>query len=178
MRADSPPAESAWPTQVQGRPVELTDDSGFARRIIRLAITSCVALGLVWWLAITTLDAHPVIGISLAAGWLLMPSLLLLSLRRPRLRYTLMLPSSLVGLPLLAISAGSLATEPVARVGWLFLSSGILLGGALGIWFWFRWLPVPKFLHDPFSRGRWLLVGLHIALVVGGLALVGVSALR
>ncbi len=178
MRADSPPAKVAWPTQARGRPVELTDDPGFARRIIRLALTSCVALGLVWWLAITTLDGHPVIGISLAAGWLLMPSLLLLSLRRPRLRYTLVLPSSLVGLPLLAISAASLATEPAARVGWLLLSVGILFGGGLGIWFWFRWLPVPAYLHDPFSRGRWLLVGLHIGMVVGGLILVGVSALR
>ncbi len=178
MRADSSPAEGAWPTQVRSRPVELTDDTGFARRIIRLALTSCVALGIVWWLATTTLDAHPAIGQSLAAGWLLMPSLLLLSLRRPRLRYALVLPSSLIGLPLLAISAGSLAREPVARVGWLLLTAGILFGGALGIWFWFRWLPVPAFLHNPFSRGRWLLVGLHIGLVLGGLALVGVSALR
>ncbi len=178
MRADSAPVEGAWPKQARRRPVELTDDPGFARRIVRLALTSCVALGLVWWLAITTLDAHPAIGVSLAAGWLLMPSLLLLSLRRPRLRYALVLPSSLVGLPLLVISAGSLATEPAARVGWLLLSGGILLGGALGIWFWFRWLPVPAYLHDPFSRGRWLLVGLHIGLVVGGLAVVGLSALR
>ncbi len=177
MRADNPPAEGTWPTRAQDRPVELTNDPGFARRIVRLALTSCVALGLVWWLAITTLEAHPATGISLAAGWLLMPSLLLLSLRRPRLRYALVLPSSLVGLPLLAISAGSLATEPAARAGWLLLSAGILLGGVLGIWFWFRWLPVPAFLHDPFSRGRWLLVGLHISLVVGGLALVGVSAM-
>jgi len=159
-------------------PVELTSDAAFARRIIRLAVTSSIALGLVWLLAIVTLDAHPGVGASLALGWLMMPSILFLSLRRPKLRYALAIPSALVGLPLLIICASNLPEGQVARTGWLLLTAGILSGGALGVWFWFRWLPVPSRLHAPFSPGRWALVGLHVAFVVSGLVLVGVSALQ
>ena len=92
-------------------PVELTNDPAFARRVIRLALTSSIALGLVWILAIVTLDAHPSVGASLALGWLLMPSILFLSLRRPRLRYALAIPSALVGVPLLIICASNLPEE-------------------------------------------------------------------
>jgi hypothetical protein len=52
----------------------------------------------------------------------------------------------------------------------------MLLGGFLGIWFWFRWLSVPELLDYPFSRGRWLLIGVHVALIVTGLIVVGVRA--
>lgn len=156
-------------------PVELTGDAAFSRRIIRLAVTSSIALGLVWWLAIVTLDAHPGVNASLALGWLLMPTILFLSLRRPRLRYALAIPSALVGVPLLIICASNLPDGQVARTGWLVLTAGILSGGLLGVWFWFRWLPVPASLHAPFSPGRWALVGLHVALVVSGLLLVGAS---
>ena len=88
--------------------VELTANRGFARRIIRLALTSALALGLIWWLAATTLDAHAVVSIALAAGWLLMPLVLVLSLRWPALRYALVVPSSLVGLALLAVCTSAL----------------------------------------------------------------------
>jgi hypothetical protein len=159
-------------------PVELTDDPAFARRIIRLGFTSSIALGLVWLLATVTLDAHPSVGASLALGWLMMPSILFLSLRRPRLRYALAIPSTLVGVPLLIICASNLPEGQLARTGWLLLTAGILNGGVLGVWFWFRWLPVPRWLHEPFSPSRWTLVGLHVALVVSGLVLVGVSALQ
>ncbi|HEY4955031.1 MAG TPA: hypothetical protein VII02_09110 [Gemmatimonadaceae bacterium] len=159
-------------------PVELTDDPAFARRIIRLARTSSIALGLVWLLATVTLDVHPGVGASLALGWLSMPSILFLSLRRPRLRYALAIPSTLVAVPLLIICANNLPEGQVARAGWLLLTAGILSGGVLGVWFWFRWLPVPGWLHAPFSPGRWTLVGVHVALVVSGLVLVGVTAVQ
>ncbi|HLE56685.1 MAG TPA: hypothetical protein VJB15_06335, partial [Rhodothermia bacterium] len=157
---------------IAAEPVELTRDAAFARRIIRLALTSSIALGLVWLLAVVTLNVHPGVGASLALGWLLMPSILLFSLRRPRVRYALVIPSALVAIPLLVICMDNLPAEPVGRAGWLLLTAGILSGGVLGIWFWFRWMPVPAWLHDPFSRGRWVLVGLHVALVVFGLLLV------
>jgi hypothetical protein len=159
-------------------PVELTDDPAFARRIIRLGFTSSIALGLVWLLATITLDAHPGVGASLALGWLMMPSILFLSLRRPRLRYALAIPSALVGVPLLIICASNQPEGQVARTGWLLITAGILSGGVLGVWFWFRWLPVPGWLHAPFSPSRWTLIGLHVALVVSGLVLVGVTALQ
>lgn len=163
---------------IASEPVELTSDAAFARRIIRLALTSSIALGLVWLLATVTLDVHPGVGASLALGWLSMPSILFLSLRRPRLRYALAIPSALVAVPLLIICAVNLPAEPVARTGWLLLTAGILSGGVLGVWFWFRWLPVPGWLHAPFSPGRWVLVWLHVALVVSGLVLVGVALLQ
>ena len=162
----------------KSQPVELTGDAAFARRIIRLAFVSSIALGLVWLLATVTLDAHPGLNASLALGWLLMPSILMMSLRRPRLRYLLAIPSGLVGVPLLIICASELPAEQIARTGWLLLTAGILSGGVLGVWFWFRWLPVPAWLHEPFSPGRWALVALHVSLVVLGLVLVGVSAMR
>jgi hypothetical protein len=51
------------------------------------------------------------------------------------------------------------------------VTAGILLGSLLGLWFWYRLLPVPASLDDPFSPGRWTLVTAHIALIVVGLAL-------
>ncbi len=153
--------------------VELSADPGFAGRIRRLAGTSVVALGLIWLLAARRLDAHPAVGVALASGWLLMPVVLWSSLRRPRLRYGLIVPSALVSLALLAVGATALPADPLARAGWLTLTAGILVGGVLGGWFWYRWRPVPAALDDPFAPGRWLLVAAHVGLVCAGLLMIG-----
>jgi hypothetical protein len=132
---------------------------------------------LVWLLAVTTLDAPPLLGVALAAGWVLMPTTLFASLARPLLRYALIAPASLVGAGLLAISAWWLPADPVVAAGWLLITAGVLLGGMLGTWFWLRLLPVPHSLDDPFSRGRWALIGIHVALIVSGLGLAATSLL-
>lgn len=161
---------------ITSEPVELTDDPAFDRRIIRLAIVSSFALGLVWLFAKATLDLSPGVRASLALGWLMMPSILLLSRRWPLLRYALAIPSMLVGVPLMIICATALPDGQMARTGWLALTAGILTGGLLGVWFWFRWLPVPSMFHEPFSPERWVLVGIHVVLVMAGLLLVGLAA--
>ena len=152
-------------------PVELTTDRRFRRRVKRLAATSAVALGLIWALAITTLELPIVIYAAFAAGWALMPTTLVASLVRPRLRYGLAVPASLVGIGLLAICIGWLPRDPLVATGWLLMTAGIALGGALGLWLWYRLMPVPARLDDPFSTGRWALIGVHVALVVTGLGL-------
>ena len=53
----------------------------------------------------------------------------------------------------------------------MLVTAGILLGSVLGLWFWYRLLPVPSALDDPFSPGRWTLIGIHIAMIVLGLML-------
>jgi hypothetical protein len=160
-----------------GRPgVELTDDARFARRVRRLTYTSAVVLGLLFVLWTLTLNAHPATGVGLVLGWILMPSILWLSLRRPWLRYALTLPASVVSIALLLICLTALPDNRLASAGWFMITAGVLLGGSLGIWFWFRMLPVPAVLHDPFSPGRWLLVGAHIGLILCGLLLVMLSA--
>ena len=50
-------------------PVELTADRRITRRVKRLAATSSVALGLIWALAVTTLEAPAPVDAALAAGW-------------------------------------------------------------------------------------------------------------
>ena len=158
-------------------PVELSDDRRMAGRVRRLARTAMVALGIIWWLAVTTLEAPPLLGVALLLGWASMPIILLLSLRHPRLRYALVIPSSLVGLPLLGISVLFLPSGPVAAAGWLLITAGILLGSGLGLWFWYRVLPVPRALHDPFSPGRLGLIGVHVALIVVGVGLASAGLL-
>ena len=156
--------------------LEMTGDARFGVRVIRLAATSAVALGLIWGFQFATLHTPALVGISLATGWALMPVLLTASLRWPVARYGLALPSTLVGVGLIAICLTALPTEwGAARVGWLITTAGVLMGGVLGLWFWFRLAPVPRFLDDPFSPGRWTLVALHIVLIVVGLALIGFS---
>ena len=158
--------------------VEMTRHSRFSIRVIRLAATSVVALGLIWGFQFATLQTHTFVGISLAAGWALMPVLLVASLRWPVARYGLALPSTLVSAGLFAIClAGLPADWDAARVGWLMTTAGVLMGGVLGLWFWFRLAPVPRWLDDPFSPGRWALVAVHIALIVVGLVLIGFSVL-
>lgn len=158
--------------------VEMTADARFAVRVIRLAATSVVALGLIWGFQHVTLNAPAFVGICLAAGWSLMPVLLMVSLRWPLARFGLALPSTLVGGGLVAICLTALPPDwGAARIGWLITTAGVLMGGALGLWFWFRLAPVPRFLDDPFGPGRWALVVVHIALIVAGLALICLSGM-
>ena len=158
--------------------VEMTRDSRFGVRVIRLAATSVVALGLLWGFQYATLETPAFVGICLAAGWALMPVLLIASLRWPVARYGLALPSTLVSAGLIAICLTALPPGwGPAGVGWMMTTAGVLMGGVLGLWFWFRLAPVPRFLDNPFSPGRWTLVAVHIALIVVGLALIGSSAL-
>ena len=152
-------------------PVELTADRGMARRVRRLGFVSLVALGLIWGLAAATLRAPLSVSAALAAGWVLMPTVLFASLVRPSLRYALVVPAVLVGGGLLAILIWSLPASPVAAAGWLLVTIGVVLGGLLGLWFWYRWLPVPRPLHDPYAPARLALIGVHVALIVLGWAL-------
>ncbi len=152
-------------------PVELTRDRRFGRRVRRLAAVSAVALGLIWALAVRTLEAPTWVGALFAGGWLLMPSTLLASLARPRLRYGLAVPASLVSIGLIAVAAGWLPGDPLVAAGWLLMLAGVALGGGMGLWFWYRLLPVPAGLDAPFSTGRWSLIAIHVALVVTGFAL-------
>ncbi len=163
---------------LQRSPVEMTADPMFARRVVRLAITSAFILALIWFLVASTLQTHPVIQGGLAGGWFLMPSILGLSLRSPRLRYALIVPFALVSAALLAVCATALPKDTVASVGWLLVTGGVLFGGVLGAWFWFRWAPVPIALIQPFSRGRWALISVHVSLIVAGLVLVSFFAAR
>ena len=158
-------------------PVELSGDRRMAGRVRRLAGTAVVALGVIWWLAVSTLDAPPLLGASLLLGWASMPTILMLSLRLPRLRYALVIPSSLVGIPLLGISALFLPPSAVAAAGWVLITAGILLGSAMGLWFWYRVLPVPRAMDDPFSAARIALIGVHVALVVAGVMLASTGVL-
>ncbi len=158
-------------------PVELSADRRFAERIKRLAAVSLVALGAIWWLATATLQAPPAVRAVLAAGWVLMPATLIASLAAPRLRYGLALPAGLVGGGLLAICAWWLPAAPVAAVGWLLITVGIAFGGLLGFWLWYRLLPVPPALDDPYSPARWAMIGVHVGLIVIGIGLAA-TALR
>ena len=150
---------------------ELSHDPAFAVRVKRLGFVSMVALGLIWWLAVATTDVPARVGVALAAGWVLMPVILFASLRLPPLRYALVLPASLVGVGLLILVGGWLPASGLAATGWLLVTAGIMLGGLLGAWFWFRLLPVPVALDEPFSPGRRALIAMHVALIVVGLIL-------
>lgn len=168
-------AARTWRPAPRPVPVELSADRRMALRVKRLGSVSMVALGLIWGLAVVRLGAPIWVDGMLATGWVLMPTVLFSSLARPRLRYALPLPASLVGLALLAICAWWLPAEPMAAAGWWLMTAGIALGGALGLWFWYRLLPVPAWLDDLNSAGRWGLIGLHVALIVvgWGLAIAG-----
>jgi len=149
-------------------PVELTADPWMAGRIRRLAVTSLVALGMIWWAAEATLDAGEVVSLLLVSGWILMPLTLAASLRAAQIRYLLVVPASLVTLGLIGICLTALPPAPAAATGWLLITAGIVLGGWLGVWLWYRILPVPPMLRDPSAAGRWVLIGVHVGLVVGG----------
>jgi hypothetical protein len=163
--------------QTLGRPipVELTGDPRITRRVKRLATTSAVVLGLIWALAVTTLETPLLIEVVLAVGWVLMPAVLMVGLRRPSMRYWLIVPSTLVSLGLLAISIAWAPDDPTAAVGWRLMTVGVLLGGVMGAWFWFRVVPVPTTLDDPSAAGRWAFITLHVALITLGLLMVIVA---
>jgi hypothetical protein len=140
-------------------------------RVVRLAVTSVIALGLILGLWAVNRPGGPWVGAALGAGWALMPAVLLLMLRVPKARYALVVPSTLISVALVDVAL------VVRSAGWAMVASGILLGGLLGAWFWFRLLPVPRPLRDPFGPGRWALIAVHVGLIVAGMALVALSAL-
>jgi hypothetical protein len=158
-------------------PVELTDDPRIRGRVVRLTAVSLVALGLVLVLAAATVDAPPAVLVLLGLGWVLMPAVLAWSLREPVARYLLVVPASLVTLGLLAICVGWLPAEPLAAVGWLLLAAGVGLGGLLGLWLWYRVVPVAAGLDDPVSPGRWGLIAVHVGLIVTGWVLAATALL-
>ena len=162
----------AEPVAGRQAPIELSSDQQFAARVARLVMISAVALGVIWVLATASADVAGWILAALFAGWLAMPSLLALSLIRPRLRYLLVVPATSVTIGLSGICLSALPPSGAGRVGWPVLTAGILIGATLGSWFWYRWVPVPDTLDAPFSPGRWVLVTLHAGLVVVGAALV------
>lgn len=153
--------------------VEMSDSALFTPRVRRLVAISTVALGLITLLVATRAGSHNEPSLLLAAiGWLLMPVILTISLRRPRWRYLLAIPATTVAIALIVVSI-QFTDGLMTTVGWWMMTSGILIGGTLGMWFWYRWLPVPGSLDDPFSFGRWSLIAAHVGLVaVGGLLVV------
>lgn len=156
--------------------IEMSADPLFLPRVRRLAKVSAVALGIIWFLAITTTEPHGgAIDWALLGGWVLMPTVLWASLRRPQMRPFVFLPSALVTVGLLFLCLTALPDDTAVRWGWLLITGGILFGGVLGGWFWFRWLPVPTSLDAPFSPGRWALIGVHVSMIVAGMALVALG---
>ena len=152
--------------------VELSADPVFAGRVRRLVAVSAVALGVVTYLAAATSDAPGWVVALLASGWLSMPMILAGSLRQPWLRYGLVAPAGLVSAGLVCLCLGWLPQAPSAAAGWLLLTAGVLLGGTLGVWFWYRLAPVPAALEAPFGVPRLALVAVHTGLVALGVALI------
>lgn len=153
--------------------IEMSGDPVFLPRVQRLARVSAVALGIIWFLAIRTTEPHgAAIDVALLAGWVLMPTVLWSSIRRPEMRPLVFLPSALITVGLVALCLTALPGDGVVRGGWLLITGGILFGGFLGGWFWFRWFPVPASLDAPFSSRRWALIGAHVGMIVAGMALV------
>lgn len=139
-------------------------------RVLRLSIVSVPGLGVIWLLSTTAGEGQGALSGMLAAAWVLMGPLLILRLRWPGLRYALAVPSVLAGLAVIGLSVAAIHGPAPALGGWLLVTGGILLGGLLGAWFWFRWLPVPAALEDPYSLGRWVLIAGHVLLILGGIA--------
>lgn len=152
-------------------PSEMSTGQRFVHRLERLIVVSTVMLGTITLLAALSTDATPLTIGLLAAGWALMPALLYLSLERPKFRYLLMLPATLVSVGLFVVATG-VDSGSMASVGWWLITAGVLFGGGLGSWFWYRWLPVPERLTDPFSPGRIALIAIHVTLIAIGIALV------
>lgn len=157
---------------IERRGMEMTGDPRFRGRVRRLAITSGVALGVIWALAAWTLDASPWIDGLLLGGWPAMFTVLTLSLARPSIRRLVVVPAVIVTTALIGICLLELPSSALARAGWLALTAGILMGGGMGAWFWYRWIPVPRTLHDPYAPSRLALIAAHVGLVVGGIALI------
>ena len=156
--------------------IEMSADPLFLSRVRRLARVSAVALGVIWFLAIRATEPHgAAIDGALLAGWVLMPTVLWASIPRPEIRPFVFLPSALVTVGLIALCLTALPGNDAVRWGWLLITGGILFGGLLGGWFWFRWFPVPASLDAPFSSGRWALIGAHVAMIVAGIGLVALG---
>lgn len=155
--------------------VELSADRRFERRVGRLVVVSAVALGVITVLAIVGTDAPVWVIATLAAGWVLMPLLLGASLMVPRLRYGLALPAVLVLVGLVAICAAWPPTAWFAVAGWWVTTGGVAMGSTLGTWFWYRMLPVPARLDDPYAPARLRLIAIHAGLVVIGISLVALT---
>lgn len=152
-------------------PKELSTDQRFLGRLRRLVVVSSVVLGLIALFAALSTEASSLVIGLLVSGWILMPALLHAGIDRPRIRYLLALPATLVAAGLISVAVG-FAGEPAAQIGWWLITAGVLVGGSLGTWFWYRWMPVPGALQDPFSPGRLALIGVHVALVIIGVVLV------
>ena len=152
---------------VEALPIEMTNDPRFRRRIARLVLISAVALGLMTLLVVSTTDAGWLATWLMIAGWVAMPTLLAASLARPSLRFLLAIPAAAVSASLLIVATGHEGSVWV-RIGWWLMTSGVLFGGTLGTWFWYRWAPVPHRLNEAFSPGRWVLIAVHAGLIVAG----------
>jgi len=152
-------------------PVEMSPNPGFASRVKRLTAVSATALGGIFLLVSLTGDAGWVASGLMIGGWVSMPVLLAKSLRQPRWRYLLAVPAGLVLASLLTVALG-FDGSALSRVGWWVMTAGVLVGGTLGGWFWYRWAPVPRPFDAPFARGRWMLIAVHAGLVVVGAVLV------
>jgi hypothetical protein len=150
----------------------MTADPRFTARVKRLVAVSAVALGLISLLvAMVTTDSGWYRTALAAAGWVLMPTLLGYSIRHPRWRYLLSVPTAAVSAALVLVATDA-ADSGWATAGWWLMTGGVLTGGLLGAWFWYRWLPVPRRFDDPFSPGRWALVAAHTGVIVAGWLLV------
>jgi hypothetical protein len=151
--------------------VELTSDAGMTRRVRRLVAVSAVALGVIT--ALAQRSGGPVwVLVFLSVGWVLMPTLLWMSVERPRVRYLLVIPASVVTIGLAGMTVAASGSE---EIGWLILTVGIASGGLFGMWFWYRWIPVPLMFDDPYGMPRIGLVGIHVGLVLVGIAMVVTS---
>ncbi len=151
--------------------IEMTHDHPFEARVRRLSVVSSVALGVLVWLAVGD-DASPVVVTMLVAGWVLMPAILRASLRRPKLRYGLAAPALLVAVALTVFCLTDIPDDTLAAAGWWTVTASIWFGATLGTWLWFRWLPVPDALDDPFGTLRLVLVAIHVAAALVGIGLV------
>jgi len=150
---------------------EMTASPRFARRVRRLVAVSSIMLGLITLLAALSPQSKPLALGLLVAGWILMPTTLDMSVQRPRLRYGLSVPAALVAAGLISVATSSPGWS-MATVGWWLLTVGVLFGGTLGMWFWYRWMPVPHDLDNPFSVRRGTLIVVHVGLILVGIVLI------
>jgi hypothetical protein len=88
------------------------------------------------------------------------------------LRFALAVPASLVAIALTVFCATDLPDGAAAAAGWWLVTASIWLGAGLGMWLWFRWLPVPDEFDNPFGPARLTLVAIHIGGVLAGIALI------
>ncbi|MGE0598107.1 MAG: hypothetical protein AB7P41_01610 [Dehalococcoidia bacterium] len=119
---------------------------------------------MIWWLSLG-IDDTTVASLALAIGWVTMPSILLVSLRVPRLKFGLAVPAGLV-----TLGAAWLAVLEFPSVGWSLVAGGTSMGGLVGAWLWFAWAPIPAAFASPNARPRLALLTVHVAIIVAGIA--------